>query len=136
MIRVNQKLEIFHKFAIEIATLSTCKRAQVGCIIFPIDFTEILAIGYNGPPSGMDNNSCKESEGKCGCIHAEANALLKIPKNTKEAIMFSTVSPCPHCAGLIINSGSITAVTYAERYRDLTGLIMLDSVDIVTDGLK
>lgn len=98
-----------------LSTLSTCKRKQVGAILVPSDFSEIIAIGYNGPPAGLPNDSCLDLDGACGCIHAEANCLVKARRHTaRDLTMFVTRAPCATCAGLIINSRVVRVVQWAS----------------------
>ena len=117
--RFVNKIKTFGDFALEIAELSTCLRASVGCVIFPLDCSAIFAVGYNGPPKPLPNTSCVEREGGCGCIHAEANALIKFsPSTVKQAcVCVTTVSPCRACAAMIANIGCIVAVGYHTEYR-------------------
>lgn len=119
------KLDVMVEFATNLAQLSYCKRAKVGCIIVPKDYTQVLSIGYNGPPSGVSNNACTNEPGKCGCIHAEMNALIKLKTCSTDLILITTTSPCVLCAGLIINSKQIGTVFYCEDYRDTRPIDML-----------
>lgn len=105
--------------------LSTCRRNKVGCVIVPTDLSRVCAIGYNGPAAGEDDEACRCEEGACGCIHAEANALVKMREPGSGFIIISTVSPCEHCAGLIINSKQVDWVLYDRPYRDTGGLARL-----------
>lgn len=126
-------MKVFLDFTSGLGRLSTCKRLKVGAIIIPQEMTEVLSIGYNGPPVGKDNMGCREvSVGSCGCVHAEANALLKLHSRHHGLVMITTRSPCEHCAGLIINSRCIDAIVYIDEYRDRTGLDLLNSVHITT----
>ena len=122
MSRTEQKRSVFVDFAKGLASLSTCQRRQVGCII--TDLNEVYAIGYNGPPRGLAN-ACVGDAGLCGCVHAEANAIAKLSSREASLWLHSTLSPCVQCAGLIINRGNIKTVTYSELYRDSKGLQLL-----------
>lgn len=122
MTRIEQKRSVFVDFAKGLASLSTCQRRQVGCII--TDLNEVYAIGFNGPPRGMAN-TCAGPAGQCGCVHAEANAIAKLSSKEPGLWLHSTLSPCVQCAGLIINRGNIKTVTYSEQYRDHAGLALL-----------
>jgi deoxycytidylate deaminase len=93
----------------------------------PDDMTEVLAIGYNGPPSGVPNESCRAEEGACGCIHAEANALVKLRARARRITLITGVAPCEHCAGLILNSKRVAAVVFDGFYRDSRGINLLSS---------
>jgi deoxycytidylate deaminase len=122
---------VFIRFAQELASLSTCQRLLVGCVIIPQELTEVLAIGYNGQPASLPNNGCRKSTpGNCGCIHAESNALIRLRDRRNGLILITTHSPCEHCAGLIINSGQINTVIYIQKYRDESGLRLLDYTGI------
>ena len=122
MSRIEQKRSVFVDFAKGLASLSTCQRRQVGCII--TDLNEVYAIGYNGPPRGL-SNSCVGDVGLCGCVHAESNAIAKLSSKEPSLWLHSTLSPCVLCAGLIINRGNIKTVTYSELYRDTLGILLL-----------
>jgi deoxycytidylate deaminase len=125
--RYAAKLRIMMNFAKELASLSTCKRAKVGCVVVPASLTEVLAIGYNGPPSGTSNDSCTNEVGVCGCVHAEANALVKLKTEHTGLMLVTTCSPCRGCAGLIVNSGAIRWVVYGEQYRDTSAGLVLEN---------
>jgi dCMP deaminase len=94
------------------AELSTAKRLQVGCVI--VKDNTIIGIGYNGMPSGWDNNcenleyilkeECRQSDkfmlhngytetahgwtklhSKPEVLHAESNALAKVSRSTNSS---------------------------------------------------
>ena len=69
------------KMAMEWAKLSYCKRKQVGALI--VKDRMIISDGYNGTPSGFENN-CEDENGKTQwfVLHAEANAILKLASST------------------------------------------------------
>ena len=91
------------------AELSTAKRLQVGCVI--VKENTIIGIGYNGMPSGWDNDceeieyvlkdECQQSDrfmlnngytenahgwsklhSKKEVLHAETNAIAKVSRST------------------------------------------------------
>ena len=107
------------------AELSYAKRAQVGCII--VKNNRIISIGYNGMPSGWDNNCediTRDSQGtttlksKPEVLHAETNAIAKVAQSSDSAqgaSLFCTHMPCLDCAKLIHQSG-ISEVYYSEDY--------------------
>jgi dCMP deaminase len=103
------------ELATKVAGLSTCKRLRVGAIIVDHKFTKVLSIGYNGQPAGRHNNDCTGVT-PCGCVHAEANALIKLQQRTECMFLIATHTPCGHCEGLIINTG-IKEVFAWEAYR-------------------
>jgi deoxycytidylate deaminase len=129
--RTASKLLVFANFAVGLASLSTCKRTKVGSIVVPQDLSEVLAIGYNGPPAGLPNNQCRDRVGDCGCVHSEANAMVKLRTRARDLVFIATVSPCEACAGLIINSKAIAAVVYLEEYRNRAGLDLLEETGIL-----
>lgn len=106
MNRRQLKARAFINFADSIADFATCKRRKVGCIIFDTAFQHVYSIGYNGPPVGADHAQCTGLPPKCGCLHAEVNALLKLKTtDTTNLVLYSTLMPCITCAGYIINRG-------------------------------
>lgn len=130
------KLRKFARFADDLAGLSTCKRKSVGCVVMPADFSQVLSIGYNGPPEGLPNDSCEGADavGACGCVHAEMNAVIKLHTRTP-CMMFTTVSPCLLCAGAIINKRVIRLVLYDREYRDRGGILRLGEAGIRCESL-
>lgn len=118
----------FINIAKEIAALSYCERAKVGSIL--VKNGNIISMGYNGTPSGMDN-CCEEikEDGrlvtKSEVLHAESNAILKAAKmglSTDGATMYCTLSPCKDCSKLILSSG-IKKVVYLELFKRDNGSV-------------
>ena len=122
----NKFKQYFAKIAQETAKLSTAKRLKVGCVI--VRDNRILSVGYNGTPSGWDNeceNVIKWPNGdikflttKPEVLHAEANALMKLCQSTESsqsATLFVTHTPCIECAKLIYQAG-ISKVYYINDY--------------------
>ncbi|MFC4685918.1 MAG: CMP deaminase [Chryseobacterium sp. 36-9] len=119
------------KMATEWANLSYCKRKKVGALI--VKDRMIISDGYNGTPSGFENN-CEDENGKTNwfVLHAEANAILKIASSTqscKDATLYITMSPCKECSKLILQSG-IRKVVYMTGYSDDSGLEFLTNAGI------
>lgn len=128
------------KVAETYAQLSSARRLQVGAVIVKND--TIIGIGYNGMPSGWDNN-CEDEEyleddfhikmtTKPEVIHAESNAICKVTKSTNSsegAEMFVTHAPCIHCAKLIFQSG-IRKVFYRNVYRETNGIEFLEKCGV------
>lgn len=137
-------IDYYMKIAETTAELSYAKRRQVGAVI--VRENQILATGYNGMPSGWDNN-CEEpvhgfdSNGKAAVVdtktrqevlHAESNAIAKVARSTESsegAILFCTTAPCIECAKLIYQSG-IKSVYYRDAYRNTDGLNFLKQSDV------
>lgn len=112
------------------AELSQARRLKVGAVVVKDD--RIISIGYNGTPSGWDNN-CEDEVApaklvtKPEVIHAEENAIAKLARSHESgdgATMFITHAPCAQCAKLILVSG-IKAVYYRDVYRDDAGIKFL-----------
>ncbi len=128
--------EIYMRFAVDLAQRSTCDRTKVGAVITTDDFTQVLAIGYNGNARGMPNECDTDEPGACGCVHAESNAIAKCgggPNRSK--VLFVTLSPCVLCAKLVVNSG-FRRVYYHTQYRSLDGLEVLDKCGVEVVWLK
>ena len=118
--------------ALEIAKASYCKRAKVGAVLVKND--NIISFGYNGTPSGFDNNCECENEDKTNMnvIHAEANVITKCSKSTYsslESTLYLTLSPCYECSKLIIQAG-IKEVVYLTQYRNISGIELLKKANI------
>lgn len=116
----------FMKMTKNISNRSTCIRRQVGCLIVPSNLENISSIGYNGSLSG-EENGCKDiGSGKCGCIHAEINALSKLNNFNKDSnlILLCTLSPCLSCSKEILKY-PIKKVIYLNSYRDTYGIKFL-----------
>lgn len=126
------------KVAETYAQLSSAKRLKVGAVI--VKNETIIGIGYNGMPSGWDNE-CEnyftmiddkgerfiENKTKPEVIHAESNAICKVTKSTnssEDADMFVTHAPCIDCAKLIHQSG-VRKVFYRDSYRNEDGVKFL-----------
>ena len=118
---------------------SSAVRLHVGAIIVKDD--RIISIGYNGMPSGWDNN-CEDViqhsddttslKTKPEVLHAETNAIAKLARSNESglgAILFVTHAPCLDCAKLVYQSG-ISSVYYRNSYRDDTGLDFLQKAGL------
>ena len=119
------------KLALEWANLSYCNRKKVGALI--VKDRMIISDGYNGSPSGFDNN-CEDENGETHwyVLHAEANAILKTAKsnhNCSGATLYLTHSPCKECSKLIHQSG-IKRLVYIEQYKDKSGLDFLNEAGV------
>lgn len=130
------RAELFRELVLSIAKRSTCTRKSVGAVI--VKDGRVLSMGYNGSPSGMphciDEGCLLGPEG--GCIrtqHAEANAIAWAARegiSLMGATLWVTDSPCLSCAKLIVNAG-IVEVVYLQRYRDESGIRLLNDARIV-----
>ena len=123
--------KVWMNVAHTISERSIDPRYQVGAIIVTEDNTQLLALGYNGNYKGGPNTVESQDPGMSGLIHAEQNALIKLDyNNPKRKKMYVTLSPCQHCAKMIVNA-NISEVVYSEEYRDLAGLDIMKSAGIV-----
>lgn len=116
---------------------SYAKRLKVGAII--VKDKMIISDGYNGTPSGFEN-VCEDEHGntKPFVLHAEANAISKIAQSnnsSKDATLYTLVSPCLECSKLIIQSG-IKRVVYSEKYRIGEGIALLKQAGINVEQIK
>lgn len=71
-------------------------------------------------------------------LHAEANAITKVAQSTnssKDATLYTLVSPCMECSKLIIQAG-IKRVVYAEEYRITEGIDLLRQAGIMVDQIE
>lgn len=118
----------FMQIAQVVALRSNCSRRQVAAVIVK-DF-RIISTGYNGTPRGIKNccdGGCPRCSSdapsgtaleECLCCHGEENAIVQAAYHgisVKDAILYTTFSPCLLCAKMIINAG-IREVVYKERY--------------------
>ncbi len=110
---------------------TTCKRTNrnIGCVITDSEMYRILSVAYNGPPTAMSNDSCRNIKGDCGCVHAEANAIARVDSTILHKIMFVTMIPCEDCANLIAQS-NINIIYYCDEYRNSKGLDRLISCHV------
>jgi dCMP deaminase len=128
-------IEAYMQTAETFAELSSARRLHVGAIVVKDD--RIISIGYNGMPSGWDNN-CEEElkwpngeirylKSKPEVLHAETNAIAKLARSTESGLgasLFVTHAPCLDCAKLVYQSG-INSVYYRESYRSDDGINFL-----------
>jgi dCMP deaminase len=125
---LNKWQEAYMDTAERFASLSTAKRLQVGAIV--VKDNRIISIGYNGMPSGWDNE-CEDQSNKTKpeVIHAEANAIAKLARSTESGLgaeMYVTHAPCIECAKQIYTAG-VTKVYYKNEYRSDDGIKFLEN---------
>jgi dCMP deaminase len=135
------------------ASLSTARRLNVGAIV--VKDNRIISIGYNGMPSGWDND-CEyvkslpnwadtiedipeqdratyvEYKTKPEVIHAEANAIAKLARSHEsglDADMYITHAPCIECAKQIYSAG-IKKVIFKNNYRTDSGIEFLEKCGV------
>jgi dCMP deaminase len=124
------------EFAESVAKRPTCERLQVGTVITTTDFRKVLAIGYNGNATGLENKCDSDTPGNCGCLHSEENAIINCdsPRNI-EKYVFITHLPCKMCAKRLLNLGNVKKVYYKNEYRITDSIDILKSLNIVVTKL-
>lgn len=118
--------------AAAIARRSTCPRLQVGAVIAD-QRGVIVSTGYNGAPAGTPH--CEHPlDIPCETAsHAESNAILSAARRGVAVggmTLWSTDSPCRHCAAAVIQAG-IVEVVYARPYRADTGVRLLQQAGVL-----
>ena len=145
-----------HMKAAEVySQLSSARRLQVGCVV--VKDNTIIGIGYNGMPSGWDNDCEKRSYTNIDpkwqyldedgstyslvtrpeVLHAESNSLAKIARSTNSsegASLFVTHAPCLDCAKMMYQAG-IHSVYYRNSYRDTFGIDFLEKCNIEVEQI-
>ncbi len=110
------------------AERSKDNNTQVGACIVD-ENNKILSVGYNGMPSGCDDDKMPwERDGgfldtKYAYVcHAELNAILNYGKGSlKNAKIYVTLFPCNECTKAIIQSGIKEVVYESDKYADTDG---------------
>jgi len=135
-------VKLYMDWAKRVSQLSHARRLQVGAVIVKDDC--VISYGYNGMPSGWDNN-CEDDmlyedgsytlKTKPEVLHAESNAIAKLAKSNNSGFgstIFITHGPCLECAKLIYQSG-ISTVYYHGDYRSDDGIkfLLRSGVEVV-----
>ena len=134
----------FMEIAQVVARRGNCSRRQVAAVI--VKDHRVISTGYNGTPRGITNccdGGCPRCDSDtpsgsnlsdCLCCHAEENAIVQAAYHgiaVKDAVLYTTFSPCLLCAKMIINSG-INEVIYHQRYSiDNVSMQLLKEADII-----
>lgn len=127
---MNNRLNVFKSFTLDLASISKCEERHVAAIITDRQLTQVYSIGINGGAKGLANCMCV-TDGKYGCTHAEINALIKCRSNDFGKIMMISLAPCKQCAAAIINApGSFDIVYYFEDWKDDSGIKLLRAANI------
>jgi dCMP deaminase len=110
---------MFMEFAQTAAKRSTCMRLNVGAVM--VHSRSVVSIGYNGPPSGEPHCQGNGCPGRDGChlsLHAEHNALLRVPPGIKGGLdLYVTDSPCAVCYDLLASSCRVGRIFFGTPYR-------------------
>ena len=129
--------QYFMRMLALVAGRSTCGRRAVGAIIVD-SMGHVLAMGYNGVPSGLlhcTNYPCQgrhDTPGntdQCQAVHAEQNALLQCHRLDLAHTIYVSCTPCFTCAKMIANT-KIERVVVGERYADDRGKRILEMLHI------
>lgn len=133
--------EYFMNIADEVATRSTCIRRHVGAVAVNHRH-RIIGTGYNGAPSGMTHctpETCVRNiyhipSGTAveftRAIHAEANIVLQLGEQLKDATLYCTNQPCVSCLKLLMGCG-IRRVVWKNPYEDLLSQEMMREYGVV-----
>ncbi|MGH9488560.1 MAG: deaminase [Terriglobales bacterium] len=120
--------EYFMRIARMVALRSNCVKRKVAAVI--VRDRRIISTGYNGTPRGVRNcnqggcprcNSLAASGTRldeCVCSHGEENAIVQAAYHgiaIKDAVLYTTLSPCLQCTKMIINAG-IREVVFSAEY--------------------
>ena len=114
-------MEKFDQRYLEMAEIwarnSYCKRRQVGAIL--VKDRMIISDGYNGTPSGFENQ-CEDESGatKPYVLHAEANAIISasrrdmvgstlylVGRDGRTGALLGDATSCAMCRRQVINAG-------------------------------
>lgn len=107
----------WERYSIELARVAAMKSKdpwrQVGAVVLRHDKT-VAGVGYNGFPTGVEEDwNCRERR-RLFVVHAEANALRYVKPDEAWMIACTTL-PCNACLRTIVSYG-IKRVVYAETY--------------------
>jgi dCMP deaminase len=139
----------FFEVAVLVSTWSKDPGTRVGAVL--VSDRRVLATGYNGFPSGIDDNPERYADREVKLaytVHAEVNALLNAAKNgakTEGSTLYATFHPCVNCAAAIIQGGIQRVVcpsveSAPERWRDSFGrardLMIEAGIEILNNGAE
>jgi dCMP deaminase len=151
-------VKAYMKTAETFAELSHARRLHVGAIVVKDD--RIISIGYNGMPSGWDNN-CEDTvfvlheevmgtdmnslgytrsdngnwvklKSKPEVLHAETNAIAKLARSSDSGLGADMFITHAPCldCAKLIYQSGIKRVWYGTQYRDSTGTEFLQKSGI------
>jgi dCMP deaminase len=117
----------FLNIAKECATMGTCSRRQVGCVLVD-ERKNILSTGFNGVPPKWDH--CRDNENakcpganapsgtsldSCWANHAEQNALAHCTDRMRIHTCYTTTSCCVTCVKELLHT-SCCRIVFLEEY--------------------
>jgi len=95
--------ERFMGMAHHIAGWSKDDSSKVGAVI--ASGKRVVSLGFNGFPSGVNDEIISRDQKLLRTVHAEANALAFARGSVAGCSIYVTHPPCAHCTGHIIQHG-------------------------------
>jgi len=136
MTKFERYQQMFMKMAILSSEQSFAKRSKVGAVL--VKDERVVVNSWNGRVSGQPNICENGDTTRFDVMHAEMNCIAFAAKygiNTDGCDIYLTLSPCPNCALLLIQSG-IRAVYYIDEYRITDGIDLLKRSNIKVEQLE
>jgi dCMP deaminase len=112
-------------------------RAKVGALL--VTANGVLLPGYNGTAPGRSNDlervdmETGELVTKTEVIHAELNCIIKAARegiSCKGSTVYVTLSPCEHCAALLVSCGVISVFYGVYKSEDGINLLKQSGVQV------
>ena len=120
---MNKWINYFMTVAKDTAQLSKDPNTKVGAVL--VKNRRIKSTGFNGAPQSFPDELVPQVNGdklieqkNTFMCHAELNAVLNYDgkvSDLSECTLYTTVSPCSHCAKMLAQVG-IKEVIYLEEY--------------------
>lgn len=111
--------QLYMEIAHVVAKRSTCMRLNVGAVM--VHGRSVVSIGYNGSLPGEPHCSGDLCPGRLtGCkqtVHAEINALMRVPQGLRSLDLYVTDSPCGVCYDAIASDRRVDRIFFANPYR-------------------
>lgn len=107
-----------------IATKSKDKSSKIGAIVVNENDHQIVKVGYNGFPVGVNDNineRCERPLKYAFTSHAESNAIVFSARDgvkTNGCILYTSGQCCIECTKVVIQSG-IRKVIYHKQFDDI-----------------
>ena len=135
----------FLKIASVVAERSTCRRHHIGAVA--VRNKHILATGYNGAPSGLqdclelgclrDERGIPSGERQelCRGIHAEQNVIIQASLHgvsLEGSTIYATHTPCVLCAKMLVNAKINRYVSFG-KYNDSAFINLFKEAGIELD---
>lgn len=104
--------------------LSKDPSRKVGCMLLKPETLQILSMGYNGFPRGVDETipeRWNRPEKYNFCVHAEINSICNAARSgtsLENSIAIITLYPCCDCSKALIQSGIKCIVTVEPDFND------------------